>query len=173
MVLHERTLILDPVIFSGLDGAMLKELERMGARRAVGVLTGHMVRVLKERKRLKEGDKGKRGGEKEKGKGKPKRKKGAGVAGGPFTTEPLPRRGGVGIAVGAGATAGGDKPPTAVSPSADSQSKSEEQDDNTVVIVVDDSDREAPAAKRRKVDPPPPVVAAPQPETLPSPMVVS
>lgn len=53
MVLHERTLILDPNVFSTLTKEMLVQLEKMGARAALGVLTGHMVRALKE-KRAKE-----------------------------------------------------------------------------------------------------------------------
>jgi len=169
MVLHERTLILDPDIFSGLDSAMLKELERMGARRALEVLAGHMVRVLKERRRSKEGERRKGGGEKEKGKAR--RKKGAGAAGAPFTTQPLPRRVGVGL----GATAS-DKPPVAPPPVDNSQSRKEaDQDEAAVVNVTDDSDREAPAAKRRKLDPTPALLPAAvlPPETLPVPMVMS
>ncbi|KAF7313571.1 hypothetical protein HMN09_00513300 [Mycena chlorophos] len=50
MVLHERTLILDPSVFSGLGAETLKDLEKMGARKALTVLAGHMVRILKERR---------------------------------------------------------------------------------------------------------------------------
>ncbi|CAK5275759.1 unnamed protein product [Mycena citricolor] len=52
MVLHERTLILDPTVFNGLGTDTLKELEKLGARKALAVLAGHMVRVLKERRAL-------------------------------------------------------------------------------------------------------------------------
>ena len=50
MVLHERKLILDPDVFAGLTKEMLVELEKMGARAALAVLTNHMVRALKERR---------------------------------------------------------------------------------------------------------------------------
>ncbi|KAF5364364.1 hypothetical protein D9756_000796 [Leucocoprinus leucothites] len=50
MILHERKLILDPDVFSGITQDMLKQLEKMGAMAAVQVLTGHMVRALKERR---------------------------------------------------------------------------------------------------------------------------
>jgi forkhead box protein K len=50
MVLHERKLILDPDVFASLTKEMLVELEKMGARAALAVLTNHMVRALKERR---------------------------------------------------------------------------------------------------------------------------
>ncbi len=53
MVLHERKLVLDPNVFSDLTKEIIADLERMGSRQALDVLTGHMVRVLKERRRAK------------------------------------------------------------------------------------------------------------------------
>ncbi|KAJ7591352.1 hypothetical protein C8J56DRAFT_560513 [Mycena floridula] len=50
MILHERKLILDPDIFAGLSPERLADLEKMGARQALVVLTGHMVRALKEKR---------------------------------------------------------------------------------------------------------------------------
>jgi len=67
MVLHERKLILDPDIFAGLTKEMLAELEKMGARAALTVLTNHMVRALKERRAKGRGKE--RGGRKPRGAG--------------------------------------------------------------------------------------------------------
>ncbi|KAF7331861.1 hypothetical protein MKEN_00066200 [Mycena kentingensis (nom. inval.)] len=50
VVLHDRTLILDPSVFSGLAADRLKEFENMGALKAVAELTTYMVRVRKERR---------------------------------------------------------------------------------------------------------------------------
>lgn len=59
MILHERTLILDPDVFGGTESGggltpeKLKELEAMGVGKAIEVLKGVLVRVLKERRRGK------------------------------------------------------------------------------------------------------------------------
>ena len=67
MVLHERKLILDPEVFAGLTKEMLAELEKMGARAALVVLTNHMVRALKERRAKGRGKE--RGGRRPRGAG--------------------------------------------------------------------------------------------------------
>ena len=67
MVLHERKLILDPDVFAGLTKEMLAELEKMGARAALTVLTNHMVRALKERRAKGRGKE--RGGRRPRGAG--------------------------------------------------------------------------------------------------------
>jgi forkhead box protein K len=67
MVLHERKLILDPDVFAGLTKEMLAELEKMGARTALAVLTNHMVRALKERRAKGRGKE--RGGRRPRGAG--------------------------------------------------------------------------------------------------------
>ncbi|KAJ3990290.1 hypothetical protein F5890DRAFT_1480909 [Lentinula detonsa] len=72
MILHERKLILDPDVFSSLTKEMLVELEKMGASKAIEILTGHLVRVLKERRKNRKSARGRgRGG---KGAGGPGRK---------------------------------------------------------------------------------------------------
>jgi hypothetical protein len=61
MVLHERKLILDPDVFGGLTNEMLEQLEKMGAPTALSILTGHMIRALKERRARERGkDRGSR-----------------------------------------------------------------------------------------------------------------
>ncbi|KIL68254.1 hypothetical protein M378DRAFT_72467 [Amanita muscaria Koide BX008] len=133
MVLHERKLILDPDVFSELTPEMLVELEKMGARAALTVLTGHMVRALKE-KRVRE-----RGKSKEKRRAKGSRKGApAALAGDPAKSchqDPSDLRGDEEI--GETLQASPMEPVDAASP----------------LIVVDDSDDEGPAAKKRKVGP--------------------
>lgn len=92
IVLHNNTLVLSPLIFSSLSPEQLKALEEMGAQRALEVLQGHIVRYLKERM-------GRR--KKRKAVGEKNCKQGEGKAEGaerssPFTTTPLPPRGGQG-----------------------------------------------------------------------------
>jgi hypothetical protein len=128
MVLHERKLILDPDVFSELTPEMLVELERMGARAALTVLTGHMVRALKE-KRVRE-----RGKSKEKRRAKGSRK-GAGDPAKSCHQDPGDLRGDEEI--GETLQVSPVEPVDAASP----------------LIVVDDSDDEGPAAKKRKVEP--------------------
>jgi forkhead box protein K len=48
-VLHENQLILNPTIFSHLTPEQLRELEALGAQKALEILQGHIVRFLKER----------------------------------------------------------------------------------------------------------------------------
>lgn len=88
IVLHNNSLVLSPLIFSSLTPEQLKALEEMGAQRALEVLQAHIVRYLKERMGRRK--KRKAGGE--------KRKEDAKAEGAerqcPFTTVPLPRRGG-------------------------------------------------------------------------------
>lgn len=96
IVLHENTLILNPSVFSHLTPEQLKELEALGAQKALEILQSYIVRFLKERIRgEKDGSKGGRG----RGRGRSKRggvggsgRGGtpAGGASGPFTTTPLP-----------------------------------------------------------------------------------
>ncbi|KAK7061497.1 hypothetical protein R3P38DRAFT_2829837 [Favolaschia claudopus] len=148
MILHERTLILDPDVFSGLSKEKLKELEDMGARKALGVLAEHMLRVLKERRAAARARIRGRG----RGRGLPK-----GRAGPPSSHEDprsLPPDDGSGVR--------GEKVPlTVVSPpppvpivsgnAAATHTGNGRAD--SPVIVVDDSDGEdMPAAKRRKID---------------------
>ena len=58
IVLHAGTLILNPVIFSHLTAERLKELEGLGAQKALEILQGHIVRFLKEKMRSEGGARG-------------------------------------------------------------------------------------------------------------------
>ncbi|KAF8640038.1 hypothetical protein AX17_001280 [Amanita inopinata Kibby_2008] len=169
MILHERKLILDPDVFSELTPDMLTELERMGARAALVVLTAHMVRALKER-RAREREKGKeRGSRRGRGSGRGTGRKGGTVTnstnvagtskssehqGSPFTNVPLERRG-----IESAENVNVDEKASPSIQVAES-SPTPVTEDGTIlaadpaspIIVVDDSDDEGPAIKKRKVD---------------------
>ncbi|KAF7973210.1 hypothetical protein HWV62_15803 [Athelia sp. TMB] len=110
IVLHENTLILNPSVFSHLTSEQLKELEALGAQKALEILQSYIVRFLKERMR---GDKdGARG--RGRGRGRAKRG-GAGLERGgrapgppgsssPFTSAPLPLPNGAAVAQQASST---------------------------------------------------------------------
>ncbi|KAF9818358.1 hypothetical protein IEO21_02873 [Rhodonia placenta] len=99
IVLHDNTLILNPEIFSHLTPDHLKDLEALGAQKALEILQSYIVRYYKE-KLKSEGGRGR-------GRGRPRRGRG-GIGGrgatpssaprtdtptsGPFTTTPLPPR---------------------------------------------------------------------------------
>ncbi|KAJ7774241.1 fork head domain-containing protein [Mycena maculata] len=146
MVLHERTLILDPDVFSGVDGEMLKELEKMGARKALSVLAGHMVRALKERRAARGRTRG-RG----RGRGQPKGR----VPSFPHdvsSTSPAP---------GTAPTTSRDKDKVPVNVDARPQvpvsilaanSTGNGRADSPLVIVDDSDEDDKPAAKRRKLE---------------------
>ncbi|PPR02431.1 hypothetical protein CVT24_001980 [Panaeolus cyanescens] len=178
MVLHERKLILDPDVFAELTPEMLTELEKMGARAALGVLTNHMIRALKERRARGRGKD--RTGKRPKG----TKKAAAAATTAPFTNVPLDQ------ARKASAAAAAANKPTGVPnaatsttavpesyPTANSMSdvKTSESvvvppigtevvntvhasatipaDPGSPIIVVDgDSDDEGPAAKKRKME---------------------
>ncbi|KAK7470940.1 Pre-rRNA-processing protein fhl1 [Stygiomarasmius scandens] len=147
MILHERTLILDPDVFSELTREALADLEKMGARQALNVLTVHMVKALKERRKKKNAKNRGRGG---KNPGGPGRKtvpgsSGSGASAGqtdkpaPSNTEPSSL----------------DSTPMAVDIPSQSAatapaSLSQQRDQSPIIIV--DSDDEGPAAKRRKLE---------------------
>ncbi|KAI5119756.1 hypothetical protein M0805_004088 [Coniferiporia weirii] len=65
IALHRDTIILNPTIFSSLTADQLKELEALGAKKAIEILQSYIVRFLKE----------KRKSESSKSKGKKKNKK--------------------------------------------------------------------------------------------------
>lgn len=93
MVLHERRLILDPGVFGELTKEMLEQLEKMGAPTALSILTGHMIRALKERRARERGKD--RGTRRPKGNGRLGAVRKSGSAHGPATVpstkEPLDR----------------------------------------------------------------------------------
>ncbi|KAF9076482.1 hypothetical protein BDP27DRAFT_799814 [Rhodocollybia butyracea] len=130
IILHERKLILDPDVFSSLTKDMLVELEKMGASKAIEVLTSHMVRVLKERRKIK--------------KNANKSAKGKGVKG----------------ASGSGKkTASGSAPATGSTisamivdpmvPIAITQAPSNEAESPIIIV---DSDDDGPVLKKRKIE---------------------
>jgi len=88
MVLHERKLILDPNVFGELTKEMLEQLEKMGAPTALSVLTGHMIRALKERRARERGKDRSARRSKGVGRGGAVKKTGS-VNGAPFTKVPL------------------------------------------------------------------------------------
>jgi len=74
IVLHESTLILNPEVFSHLTPEQVKELEGLGAQKALEILQGYIARFLKEQRlKKREGVRG-RG----RGRGTPKRGRGGG-----------------------------------------------------------------------------------------------
>ena len=93
IVLHDNTLILNPSVFSHLAPEQLKELEALGAQKALEILQSYIVRFLKERIR------GEKGGDRGRGRQRGRSKRG-GIGGsgrggtpggsGPFTNTPLP-----------------------------------------------------------------------------------
>ena len=109
IVLHDGMLILNPDVFSHLTTEQVKELEALGAQKALQILQSYIARFLKEQ-RLKKRDSGRGRG---RGRGVLKRGRGGGrkpedgncpagetthgsaddkLAKGPFTMTPLPRR---------------------------------------------------------------------------------
>jgi forkhead box protein K len=88
-------LYLDPSVFSHLTQEQLKELEALGAMKAIEILKGYIVNYFKAKKKVEAG--------KARGRGRGRGKKGGGMGrgggvvgssvGGPFTNTPLPARG--------------------------------------------------------------------------------
>lgn len=174
MVLHERTLILDPNVFSCLTQERLGEIERMGARAALALLTQHMVKALKER-RAKERGKDRKGKKAKKSLGGQGGNAAPANAGSPFTNAPL-NRPMQGQASSVTPTPGPPQPPATTVPAPPPPMQSLQPpmaavvqtpappppapvgtvdvlaDPGSPLIVVDDSEDEGPAMKRRKLD---------------------
>jgi forkhead box protein K len=166
MVLHERKLILDPDVFAGLTKEMLVELEKMGARAALAVLTNHMVRALKERRAKGRGKE--RGGRRPRGGGQGGRARKAGQA--QLTNVPsdhtkdltgaAPEKSTEADRVVAGNME--MKPPRSVPGSTPDPIPITGQvihsigdggaEPGSPLIVIDDSESEEPATKKRKVE---------------------
>ncbi|KAJ3572635.1 hypothetical protein NP233_g2942 [Leucocoprinus birnbaumii] len=148
MILHERKLILDPDVFSGITQDMLKQLEKMGAMAAVQVLTGHMVRALKER-RAKNKNKDKNAKKAAKA---AKKAAAAAAATNPSVSVTGPNIGASNASDMASPqvtlTATSDPVPGAIP----SVTQNTVTDPGSPIIVIDDSEDEAPAAKRRKLN---------------------
>ncbi|TFK43235.1 hypothetical protein BDQ12DRAFT_731282 [Crucibulum laeve] len=169
MVLHERKLILDPDVFSGLTKEMLADTEKMGARAALVMLTGHMVKALKERRAKGRGKD--RGARRARGGGRSSGSAGrkAPPPGGPFTHAPLESRRPVAtpaaveseslstgpqvMASQSSISVSGPVPaptPTIVSPSVSGPTVP--ADPGSPILIVDDSDDEGPAMKKRRLE---------------------
>lgn len=149
MILHERKLILDPDVFSGITQDMLKELERMGAMAAVQVLTGHMVRALKERRaKTKNRDKSAK-------KAAKAAKKAAAVSSALVAVGSSATPANV-VALDVAGTPALPPPPVSIGtgPALTTALTVEDPpaDPGSPIIVIDDSGDEAPAAKRRKLN---------------------
>ena len=158
MVLHERKLILDPDVFAGLTKEMLEEIEKMGAREALRVLTGHMIKALKERRAKGRGKE--RGGRRLRGAGGRGGSRKAAVLIGPFTNVPLDNRRSANSTTPAD---GGDSvgvltakvPAVSIMPQSVPSLAGQDSlpaDPGTPIVIIDDSDDEGPATKRRKVE---------------------
>lgn len=175
MILHERKLILDPDVFAELTKEMLTELEKMGAREALGVLTSHMIRALKERRAKGRGKD--RGNRRPKGTGRGgAARKATVVTTAPFTSVPLGDRkkpmGDTASKLVEGEAAKDtsinipdtkppvppplptpDLVPVESKPPGNAHSSRVEADPGSPIIVVDDdSEDDVPAAKRRKIE---------------------
>jgi len=162
MILHERTLILDPDVFSGLTKDTLSGLEKMGTIAALQILKEHMVKSLKERRAKGRG----RGGKRIRGSAKRNGISGNNPTAGPFTKVPLERRTTaagaeskdanptVGLpeitAMEPAAASGGCYPPTVRPLAPGPIDVGGEADTGSPILIVDDSGDEGPVAKRRK-----------------------
>jgi hypothetical protein len=151
IVLHENQLILNPNIFSHLTPAQLRELEALGAQKALEILQGHIVRFLKERIKT-EG--------RARGRGRGKRARGAvpSHAGAQmerkerlpqstvlFTTTPLPTR-------SAPPPMDALLPTPSPSGASDTQAEAEAGPPSPIVVVDDDEPSDCPAPKRRRLE---------------------
>ncbi|KAH7931287.1 hypothetical protein BV22DRAFT_1077184 [Leucogyrophana mollusca] len=178
IVLHNNTLILSPTIFSHLTPEQLRELEALGAQKALEILQGHIVRFLKERMKT-DGSRGRGRGKPKRGRGAPGGgrggtpgsgpvpSKGASTNAGPFTTTPLAPRNVQPLQPQGFSSAGPKRPahpppgeavPVSVSakppvpvPIAAAPPRSGA---SSPIIVVDDGDSadEGPAMKKRRLD---------------------
>ncbi|KAH9963132.1 hypothetical protein BC827DRAFT_1266447 [Russula dissimulans] len=153
IVLHENQLILNPTIFSHLTPPQLRELEALGAQKALEILQGHIVRFLKEQIKTEGRARGRGRGKRARGAApsdagaQTERKEKAPPGTGLFTTTPLPMR--------------GAPPPLPMdallptpSPSgaSDAQAEGETSPSSPIVVVDDDEPSDCPSPKRRRLD---------------------
>ncbi|KZT27013.1 hypothetical protein NEOLEDRAFT_1240670 [Neolentinus lepideus HHB14362 ss-1] len=159
IVLHNNTLILNPTIFSHLTPEQLKELENLGAQKALEILQGYIVRFLKERIRHEGGKSRGRG----RGRGRGGKKEGDGSSTRPTPVEVKTEPQAVPVQRVMGAL---PKDYLPVSPSVQQQtpvngSGPAPPREDSPIIVVDDEDTssDGPAAKKRRLEHPAPIVA--------------
>ncbi|TFK56148.1 hypothetical protein OE88DRAFT_1652772 [Heliocybe sulcata] len=159
IVLHNNALILNPTIFSHLTSEQLKELENLGAQKALEILQGYIVRFLKERIRH-EGGKGRGRG---RGRARGGKKEGADATARPTPVEVKtePRSAIVPMQRVMGALPKDYLPvPTAQQP-ASAPALSDTTREESPIIVVDDEDTgsDGPATKKRRLEHPAPAIA--------------
>ncbi|THH12913.1 hypothetical protein EW146_g7244 [Bondarzewia mesenterica] len=161
IVLHENQLILNPAIFSHLTPAQLRELEALGAQKALEILHGHIVRFLKERIKTEAArGRGRGRGKRALGRGG---KEGGGAGGegregkkekvpisGLFTTTPLPLRKPQQFTPAPTPT---PAPPQAA-PMASLSAEQPTDGPPSPILVVDDDPPEGPMPKRRRIETP-------------------
>ncbi|KAI0728781.1 hypothetical protein C8Q72DRAFT_360180 [Fomitopsis betulina] len=159
IVLHDNSLFLNPEIFSHLTPEHLKDLEALGAQKALEILQSYIVRYYKEKLKAEGG--------RTRGRGKPKKPKGTAagsgagrgdaVNSGPFTTAPLPPR------ASNPPTASSSAPSAVVTAQASALSAAGLLPSSTTavpesapspILVIDDDSDEGPATKRRRLDEP-------------------
>lgn len=165
IVLHQNMLILNPTIFSHLTPEQLRDLEALGAQKALEILQGYIVRYYKEKLRAESGrGRGRGRGRKVRG-GAPGTSRPQPGPEGLFTTAPLPMRM---AKPDAQASASASTDASAIPHVAPIESRSEpppmaflqptEQDagpDSPIIVVDDDDDDEgsdAHVSKRPRLE---------------------
>ena len=150
IVLHENQLILNPTIFSHLTPAQLRELEALGAQKALEILQGHIVRFLKERIKTEGRARGRGRGKRSRGAppsiagAQTERKEKPPLGTGLFTTTPLPSR--------SAPPMDALLPTPSPSGASDTQAEAEASPPSPIVVVDDDELSDCPAAKRRRLE---------------------
>ncbi|EIW82527.1 hypothetical protein CONPUDRAFT_165109 [Coniophora puteana RWD-64-598 SS2] len=166
IVLHNNSLILSPAIFSHLTPEQLKELEALGAQKALEILQGHIVRYLKEKMRSGRGrGRGRRGaaggaagrggkGGGERGDGRLSEATNDGKQGSPFTNVPLPPRtdstAPTKFALSAGKT--GETSTSANASTAAALDAPPARSESPIIVVDDDDDLDMHSAKRPRLE---------------------
>ncbi|KAI9507706.1 hypothetical protein F5148DRAFT_1284866 [Russula earlei] len=151
IVLHENQLILNPTIFSHLTPVQLRELEALGAQKALEILQGHIVRFLKERIKTEGRARGRGRGKRTRGaapsdtSAQTERKDKSRPDTALFTTTPLPTR-------GAPPPIEALLPTPSPSGASDAQAEGEASASSPIVVVDDDEPSDCPAPKRRRLD---------------------
>ncbi len=149
-MLHENQLILNPTIFSHLTPEQLRELEALGAQKALEILQGHIVRFLKERIKT-EG--------RARGRGRVKRARGSAPSNAAAQTERQEKsHPGTGLFTTAPLVPRNAPPPMDAllptpppSGASDVQAEAETGPSSPIVVVDDDEPSDGPAHKRRRL----------------------
>jgi hypothetical protein len=151
IVLHENQLVLNPTIFSHLTPAQLRELEALGAQKALEILQGHIVRFLKERIKTEGRARGRGRGKRGRGAApthagaQMERKEKSLLGTGLFTTTPLPTR-------SAPPPMDALLPTPSPSGGSDTQAEADASPPSPIVVVDDDEPSDCPAPKRRRLE---------------------